>query len=120
MLPTDEPSAPLIGIVGPCGSGKTTLSKLLIERGYRSRAIAQEHSFVPTMWRRITNPNFLVHLEASFDISTSRKKLNWNLGEYQEQLRRLEHSHTYADLIIQTDFLSPDQVLQTVIDYLKY
>ena len=112
-----EPPLPLIGIVGPCGSGKTTLSKLLISNGFNSRAIAQEHSFVPSMWKKITNPDYLVYLEASFEVATSRKILNWTMEEFQEQLRRLEHSHQYADLIIQTDILTPQQVLQIVLDH---
>lgn len=112
-----EPPLPLIGIVGPCGSGKTTLSKLLISNGFNSRAIAQEHSFVPSMWKKITNPDYLVYLEASFEVATSRKILNWKMEEFQEQLRRLEHSHQYADLIIQTDILTPQQVLQIVLDH---
>jgi len=31
--------------------------------------IAQEHSYVPYMWKRITNPDLLIYLNASFEVS---------------------------------------------------
>jgi len=49
----------------------------LKKHGYRCRHIAQEHSYVKTMWRVITNPDALIFLECSFENSTSRRKLNW-------------------------------------------
>mgnify|MGYP003377496422 CR=1 FL=1 len=82
----------LIGIVGPCGSGKSSLVAKLEARGYRCRHIAQEHSYVKYMWQRITNPDILIFLQCSFENSTSRRKLNWQIADYEEQLRRLSHA----------------------------
>ncbi|HUH98473.1 MAG TPA: hypothetical protein VLZ89_14000, partial [Anaerolineales bacterium] len=65
----------LIGVVGPCGSGKSTLIAGLEREGWRCRHIAQEHSYVPYMWQRITHPDLLIYLQASFEISTRRRKL---------------------------------------------
>jgi deoxyadenosine/deoxycytidine kinase len=107
---------PLIGITGPCGSGKSTLAARLAQHGLRGRAIAQEHSFVPAMWQRLTRPDMLVFLDASFETCTRRRQLNWEPWEYQEQLRRLEHAAQHADLHVETDRLTPDQVLQAVLD----
>ncbi len=109
-------SGPLIGITGPCGSGKTTLAARLAEHGLRGRAIAQEHSFVPAMWQKLTRPDVLVFLDASFETCTRRRRLNWEIWEYEEQLRRLEHASRHADLHVGTDRLTPEQVLQTVLD----
>jgi len=108
----------LIGVVGPCGSGKTTLIEGLEGQGFRCRHIAQEHSYVPNMWKRITNPDLLIYLNASFEVSTQRRKLNWNEAEYQEQLRRLGHARQNADLIIDTDGLSPGEVLEQALGFI--
>jgi cytidylate kinase len=108
-------SRPLIGIVGPCGSGKSTLALRLAHQGLGARAIAQEHSYVPAMWQRITNPSLLVYLEASYLVCTRRRQLAWTEREYEEQLRRLAHAHAHADLRVDTDPLTPDEVLTAVL-----
>lgn len=116
----DEPktSTPLIGIVGPCGAGKSTLIQGLEARGFRCRHIAQEHSYVPYMWQRISNPDVLIYLNASFQTCTSRRQLTWNQSDYAEQLHRLSHARQHADLTIETDDLSPAQVLETAALFL--
>ncbi len=110
--------SPLIGIVGPCGSGKSTLIAGLEKHGYACRHIAQEHSYVPAMWQIITKPDILIFLHASFPVSTARRKLNWQVKDYEEQSRRLSHARAHAHIIIDTDNLTPDQVLQSALDYL--
>jgi deoxyadenosine/deoxycytidine kinase len=109
---------PLIGVVGPCGSGKSTLIAGLEKYGYECRHIAQEHSYVQAMWQRITKPDVLIYLDASFPVSTTRCKLNWQKKDHDEQLRRLSHARENANLLIETDNLTPEQVLQKVLDYL--
>jgi hypothetical protein len=116
MPPQEIPaSRPLLGIVGPCGSGKSTLAARLVERGLGARAIAQEHSYVPAMWQRITNPGLLVFLQASYPVCTRRRQLVWTEQEYEEQLRRLAHAYAHADLRVDTDPLTPDEVLAAVL-----
>ena len=115
----DDDSQPLIGIVGACGSGKSTLIAGLAARGYRCRHIAQEHSYVPAMWQIITKPDALIYLHVSFENSTLRRKLNWTYADYEEQLRRLAHAHQNASLVIDTDTLTPDEVLAQAVDYLR-
>jgi RNase adaptor protein for sRNA GlmZ degradation len=109
---------PLIGIVGPCGAGKSTLIQGLEALGYHCRHIAQEHSYVPYMWKRITNPAFLIYLHASFGVCTRRRMLNWLEADFLEQLRRLDHARQHADLIVDTDDRSPQQVLELVAAFL--
>ena len=109
---------PLIGIVGPCGAGKSTLITGLEKHGYVCRHIAQEHSYVQAMWQIITRPQFLIYLHASFPISTTRRQLNWQEKDHTEQLRRLAHAREHANLLIETDDLTPDQVLQKALDFL--
>jgi len=117
----DEPPSKnlLVGIVGPCGSGKSTLIAGLNQYGYKCRHIAQEHSYVPAMWQIITKPDILIYLNASFSVSTARRKLNWRQEDYEEQSRRLSHAHQHAHIIINTDDLTPEQVLQKALDFLK-
>lgn len=117
----DEPPSPglLIGVVGACGSGKSTLITGLNQHGYICRHIAQEHSYVPAMWQIITKPSLLIYLNASFQTSTARRKLNWNKSDYAEQLRRLAHAREHANIRIDTDGLTPDQILQQALDFLK-
>ncbi len=109
---------PLIGVVGPCGSGKSTLIAKLEKNGYACRHIAQEHSYVQAMWQIISKPDILIYLHASFPISTARRKLNWYEKDYTEQLRRLAHAREHAHVTINTDDLTPDQVLEKALDYL--
>lgn len=109
----------LIGIVGPCGSGKSTLTEGLEKNGYACRHIAQEHSYVPAMWQIITKPVVLIYLNVSFQISTDRTKLNWQEKDYNEQLHRLSHAREHANIIIETDDISTEDVLQKALTFLK-
>ena len=115
----EDDSKPLIGIVGPCGSGKSTLIAGLEKYGYRCRHIAQEHSYVKHMWQVITNPDILIFLECSFENSTTRRKLNWQLADYEEQMRRLSHAHAHANFIIDTNIFDSENVLAQALNYLK-
>ncbi len=109
----------LIGVVGPCGSGKSTLKSGLERLGYQVRHIAQEHSHVSDMWQRIANPDILIFLDASFPVATARRKLNWREVDYTEQQKRLEHARKHADFVLLTDELSIKEVLAKVIVYLQ-
>jgi len=116
----DEPDSKLlIGIVGPCGSGKSTLVAGLEQNGFRCRHIAQEHSYVQYMWKRITNPDVLIFLNASFEVTTRRRRLNWTKADYDEQQSRLAHARQHANLLIETDTITAEEVLAGVLDFLK-
>jgi RNase adaptor protein for sRNA GlmZ degradation len=105
--------------VGPCGSGKSTLIAALEQHGYACRHIAQEHSYVPSMWQITSNPDILIYLGASFPVSTARAKLNWQEKDYAKQLQRLSHAREHAHIIIDTDELTPAQVLQKALEHLE-
>jgi deoxyadenosine/deoxycytidine kinase len=104
-----------IVIVGSCAAGKTTLARGLQAHGLPARQIAQEHSYVPDMWLRLSRPDILVFLDASYERCTQRKALNWTLAEYQEQHRRLAHAREHCHIYIDSDDLTPEEVLAAAI-----
>jgi hypothetical protein len=110
---------PLIGIVGVCASGKTTLKSGLSNLGYNCRHIAQEHSYVPDMWKRLTNPDILIFLEVSYESTVTRKSLNWTREEYAQQLYRLRNAIENAQIKISTDELSPQQLIEKAVFEIK-
>ena len=115
----DKTHSMLIGVVGACGAGKSSLVAGLREQGYTVRHIAQEHSYVPDMWKRLTNPDILIYLEVSYPNTVARRKLNWTYQEYTEQLHRLRHARRHADLMIDTNLLTLQQVLDTALSFIK-
>jgi len=107
-----------IAIVGPCASGKTTLARGLQVLGYPARQIAQEHSYVPDMWQRLSRPDVLIFLDASYEICTARKQLNWTRAEYAEQHRRLAHAREECHIYIHSDGLTIEQALEATLQAL--
>lgn len=103
---------PLIAVVGVCAAGKTTLARALREHGYNARPVLQEHSYVPTMWQRVTKPDILIYLVA--DLETVRIRRHdpyfpaWLL---EQELERLRHARAHADIVIDTSPLTPGEVL---------
>jgi deoxyadenosine/deoxycytidine kinase len=114
-----EEKLPVIGIVGPCTAGKSTLIKHLNESGITARHIAQEHSYVQNMWQRISHPEVLIYLDVSYPVSLIRRNINWTIDEYQEQLRRLGHARQHTNLYLMTDLMNEQEVLEKVMEFLN-
>jgi ABC-type dipeptide/oligopeptide/nickel transport system ATPase subunit len=120
MKTSGDPSGIRVGIVGPCTSGKTTLiANLASLPGIELRHIAQEHSYVPSMWQRISHPAWLVFLDVSYSVSLERKNLDWTVSEYEEQQRRLAHAREHAHFYLMTDNLTPEEVAEQVQKFLS-
>jgi hypothetical protein len=99
----------LIGVVGPCAAGKSTLVTGLRQHGYRVRHIAQEHSYAPAMWQKITHPDLLIFLDVSYPVSWPAARSTGRVPdpeEYETQQHRLRHARQHADLYLHTDSLS--------------
>ncbi len=110
----------VIGLVGPCAAGKTTITSRLKKLGIQVRHIAQEHSYVKNMWERISHPDILIYLDVSYPATIKRRNLDWTLEEYNIQLERLSHARQHADLYINTDDLDIEQVLDQILDFLEH
>jgi cytidylate kinase len=106
-------------VVGVCASGKTTLIEGLATRGYIVRHIAQEHSYVKDMWKRITNPDLLIFLDANFETTCTRRKMDWTEKDYAEQQHRLSHARANADFYLDTSQLRTEDVLEKVLFFIE-
>ncbi len=119
MKQAEQEKRPLIAVVGPCASGKSLLVQTLRARGYNAREVAQEHSYVPTMWQRITQPDLLVYLDVSWEVACQRRPTDVGPDWWDELARRLCHARQHADFYINTDKLTPQEVLERALAFLK-
>lgn len=71
----------------------------------------------------------LVLLTANWETVHRRRRLDWDPGFFFTEWKRLEEARQQADLIVQTDWLSPHQVAAVVtrwwdgrmqIDHVRY
>jgi len=100
-------------------AGKTLLVRALRERGYNAREVAQEHSYVPSMWQRITQPDLLIYLNASWEVACRRRSTDAGADWWEELTHRLRHARQHADLYLDTDGLTPEQVLDRTLAFLE-
>ena len=110
---------PLIAVVGPCAAGKSSLVRRLKALGYNARSVAQDHSYVPDMWRRITDPDLLIYLDAKLSSIARRRHIAWGERYLNDERHRLRHARQHCDLYLPTDDLMEEQVARQVIDFLE-
>ncbi|MBN1815019.1 MAG: hypothetical protein JXA14_24505 [Anaerolineae bacterium] len=110
---------PLIAVVGPCASGKSRVVRVLRERGYNAREVLQEHSYVPTMWQRITQPDVLIYLDVSETVALQRRPTYAPTGWWETLAHRLRHARQHADLYIHTDELTIGEVVERASAFLQ-
>ena len=108
-----------MAVVGACASGKSSLVTALRSAGYEARHVAQEHSYVPNMWRRISDPDVLIYLDVDLEtIKNRRPRLDFELEHLLEQQRRLSHAREHCSLYIDTSTKRLDDVRQLAFKYL--
>ena len=104
-----------VAVVGPCASGKSTLVAALRAAGYEARHPAQEHSYVPDMWRRLVDPDVLIYLDISYEALLTRRP-HFGEPEFLEREKaRLAHARAHADVVIDTSELTIDDVRRQVL-----
>ncbi|HBK86882.1 MAG TPA: hypothetical protein DDZ53_12720 [Firmicutes bacterium] len=104
----------LIGVVGNCASGKTTLVQGLHCRGYRAVNIPQEHSVTPRFWRKL-NVDFLVVLSCKLVTAQARRQIPWGQERLDQQAVKLADAKAHCQLYLPTDDFSIEEVLESVI-----
>ena len=109
----------MIAVVGPCASGKSLLVQALKERGYNAREVLQEHSYVGAMWQCITQPDVLVYLDVSEKTARQRRRTSAPEGWWDTLAQRLSHAREHADLYLQTDEMSPQEILDATLSLLQ-
>lgn len=107
-----------VAVVGPCASGKTTLVGHLRAHGFEARSIAQEHSQAPSLYRR-NGANVLVYLDVSYAVVRRRREVAWGPERLRDEAVRLRGARRDADLVIDTDGLRAEEVLERVLGYLE-
>jgi GTPase SAR1 family protein len=109
-----------IAVVGPCSAGKSTLLPALLAAGYDPRQPAQEHSYAPNMWQRLSKPDILIYLDLSYKQARIRRPhIDGGPQRLAEQRQRLSHARTHCDFYLDTSNLSRQEVRREVFTFLK-
>jgi hypothetical protein len=105
-------------VVGPCASGKSTLARGLRELGFEAIVCGQEHSDIPTLWRR-RGPDVLIVLQVDLETIRLRRGATWPAAILERQQRRLADAIASADLIVDATALDSAQVLAAAVQLLS-
>jgi hypothetical protein len=108
-----------VAVVGVCATGKSLLVKALVDSGYDAHECAQEHSYVPTMWKRLCHPDILIYLDADVSALRSRTFSEWSARDLRVQRHRLRHARVHCDLHLHTDAISVEEVRERVLGFIE-
>lgn len=104
--------------MGHCASGKSSVVAGLRAQGLDAYAVAQEHSEVQSLWKHL-KPDQLLFLDVSLDMVRQRRaKPRWPEWIYATQQRRLADARENADLIVDTDALTVEEVVRQAVSSL--
>lgn len=117
-----NPLSPLptkIKLVGVCAAGKSTLLHNLRAAGFDALPCAQEHSYVPDMWRKLHPPDVLIFLDAQPATVARRRQTREPVEAWlAEERQRLAHARAHCDLYLPTDELTPAEVAAAALSFL--
>ena len=119
-MPPSERPLPLIKVVGISAAGKSTLVQALRQLGYDAKPISQEHSYIPTLWRRFSLAHLLLFLDN--DLAGQRRRrpdVTWTAAELEAEQAMLADAREHADLRINTAELSVEQVVAIAVAFLE-
>ena len=97
----------------------------LIAEGMRfddAHSAAQDHSYVPDMWRRLNPPELLIYLDVTLRSARERGRkrgMGWTQEYLDEQHWRLRHARAHCHFYLPTDELTEEQVLAETLAFLR-
>ena len=113
-----QPDPRRIVVIGPCASGKTSLTTRLQRLGYDALACGQEHSEIAELWKH-QQPDVVVGLRIDLDTLRQRRSRDWPEGIYGRQMARLESGYRNADLVIDCNAVDQELVMNRVVEWLR-
>ncbi|MGB3328155.1 MAG: hypothetical protein WBA46_04320 [Thermomicrobiales bacterium] len=111
-------ASPVVVIVGPCASGKSTVKQALQDLGLDARIVAQEHSIVSDLWRR-AGADILIGLDVDLATLRARRAPTWPASVYASQQTRLAPAFAAADLVVDTSPLTAEDVVAEIVAFLR-
>ena len=114
-MPSPDPRR--IVVIGPCASGKTSLTSHLQRLGYDALACGQEHSEITELWRH-QEPDVVIGLRIELDTLRRRRSSDWPEEIYDRQMTRLESGYRNADLMVDSDEIDQEEVADQVVAWL--
>lgn len=119
MAERHHPDRRRVVVIGPCASGKTTLTQRLQERGFDARACGQEHSEIRELWKHM-EPDVLIGLWIDLETLRDRRSSgSWSGAIYARQQQRLASGYAQADLVIDCHDIDPNEVERDVLEWLR-
>lgn len=110
--------APVVVVVGPCVSGKTTLVSRLKEEGIQARCVAQEHTIIPELYRHGPS-DMVVYLDVSYEEAARRRPIDWGPERLKKQKSFMESCRRAADMYVHTDGLGVEEVVKQVVGVVR-
>ncbi len=117
---SSQTQLPRLAVVGPCSAGKSLLAQTLKAYGFEVRQPAQEHSYVPDMWRQMSRPDILIYLDVDYP-TLRRRRPHHDDGPQRlaEQHHRLAHARAHCHFYLVTSLLTPPEVEAAVLFFLE-
>ncbi len=121
MRPWPPPKPlPVIKVVGVSAAGKSTLVAGLRAAGFDARPVSQEHSNVPTLWRRFDAHKVLIYLDVTLEAQRERRAdVSWDAAARATEVARLADARAHADLAINTTSIAAATVLALALAFLR-
>lgn len=109
----------LVALVGPCGSGKSTIAGMLTREGVPAREVGQEHTAMPYYFLEIM-PRLVVYLEVELeDIRRRKGAPDWPQQRLDRQRRHLAYARKKADLKIDSSSAAPQDIVPRIMELLS-